>query len=248
MNNILIPLIISTIAGLSTLLGGVVVFFNIKNRSKFLSFALSFSLSVMISISVFELIPESIVTLYKMYGLLPSLLIGVGGFIVGVSIVSKINNKIDKISNNNLYNIGILSMIALMIHNLPEGILTFMTSFKDLSMGISLAIAIMLHNVPEGISISVPIYYSTGNKLKSILYTFISGLSEPLGALLAYLLLRNIINDLTISLILILVSGIMISLSINDILPEVNSYKNKKQSIIGMILGSILVLINLILF
>lgn len=139
-------------------------------------------------------------------------------------------------------------MVALMIHNLPEGILTFMTSYKDLSMGISLGIAIMLHNIPEGISISIPIYYSTGNKFKSLLYTLISGLSEPLGALLAYMLLKNFINDLTISIILILVSGIMINLSINDILPEVNKYNKKKQSILGMFLGLILVLINLFLF
>lgn len=248
MNNIIIPLIISTIAGLSTLLGGVVVFLNIKNKESFLSFVLSFSLSVMISISVFELIPESIISLYKLYGLLPSLFIGVGGFLIGGSVVNRINSKIERISNNNLYNIGILSMVALMIHNLPEGILTFMTSYKDLSMGISLGIAIMLHNIPEGISISIPIYYSTGNKFKSLLYTLISGLSEPLGALLAYILLKNFINDLTISIILILVSGIMINLSINDILPEVNKYNKKKQSILGMILGLILVLINLFLF
>ena len=89
-------------------------------------------------------------------------------------------------------------MIAIILHNVPEGIATFISSSKDISLGISLAIAITLHNIPEGISISIPIYYSTKSKFKALLYTFISGVSEPIGALIAYLFLSKYINDFII--------------------------------------------------
>ena len=249
MNEIVLPLLISSLAGLSTLIGGAVVFFKFKDKEAFLAFALSFSLSVMISISVLDLIPSSFTTLYNKYGLLLALIIGVGVFIIGKLVVTKINDKIVLLhKSNKLYRVGVLSMIALMIHNFPEGIATFMTAYNDLSMGISLGIAIMLHNIPEGVSISVPIYYSTGNKFKGLLYTLISGLAEPLGALMAYIVLKPFINDLMISIVLILVAGIMITLAIEEMLPEANSHNKTKQSILGLIIGLILVIINMLLF
>lgn len=248
MNKFTISLIISSLAGLSTLLGGVGVFIKIKNKESFLSLILSFSLSVMICISIFDLIPTSFITLYNKYGLLLALIIGVGVFLIGKGIIIKLNKIITPLQNNNLYKVGLLSMIALMIHNFPEGIATFITSYNDISMGINLGLAIMLHNIPEGISISLPIYYSTGNKLKGLLYTFISGLAEPLGALMAYILLKPFINNIMISIVLILVAGIMITLSIEELLPEVNSYNKKKESIIGLVLGFIIIIVNLLIF
>lgn len=248
-NNIWIALLISTFAGLSTLIGGLIVFAKFKDREGFISFALSFSLSVMISISVFDLIPESAKTLVSIYGVPWTIILGVSIFICGKLLVNVINTKVEKYKkSNNLYRVGILSMIALMVHNFPEGIATFMTAFNDLSMGISLGIAIMLHNVPEGISISVPIYYATGSKFKGLLYSFISGLAEPLGALMAYVVLKRFISESTISIVLILVAGIMITLAIDEMLPEANKYNKKRQTILGLILGLILVLINVIVF
>ena len=249
MNNIFIPLLISSLAGLSTLIGGLIVFIKFKDREGFISFALSFSLSVMLSLSIFELIPESMIKLNNKFGFAWALLVGLAVFTLGRIIVTKLNNKIALLSkNNNLYRVGVLSMLALMLHNFPEGIATFMTAYNDLSMGISLGIAIMLHNIPEGISISVPIYYATGNKKRGLLYSFISGLAEPLGAILAYIVLKNFISDITISIVLIFVAGIMITLAIEEMLPEANKYNKKKQNIIGLILGVILVLINLLIF
>lgn len=139
-------------------------------------------------------------------------------------------------------------MIALMLHNFPEGIATFMSAYNDLGNGISLAVAIMLHNIPEGISIAVPIYYATGSKRRGLLYSFISGIAEPLGALLAYVLLKNYINNITISIVLLIVSGLMITLAINEMLPEALSYNKKRENLIGLIIGLIIVLINVLLF
>lgn len=247
--NVVYSLLISSFAGISTLLGGLVVYFKFKDKNSFIAFALSFSLSVMISLSIFELLPDSFITLSSRFGLLVGIIFTTVMFLVGKFLVTKINKKLALLQNkDNLYRVGLLSMIALMLHNFPEGIATFMASYNDLSAGISLGIAIMLHNIPEGISISVPIYYATGSKKRGVIYSLISGLAEPLGAILAFIVLKNYINDITIALVLVIVAGIMITISINEMLPEVNSYNKKNISILGMIIGVILVIVNLMLF
>lgn len=247
--NVVYSLLISSFAGISTLLGGLVVYFKFKDKKSFIAFALSFSLSVMISLSIFELLPDSFITLSSRFGLLVGIIFTTVMFLVGKFLVTKINKKLALLQNkDNLYRVGLLSMIALMLHNFPEGIATFMASYNDLSAGISLGIAIMLHNIPEGISISVPIYYATGSKKRGVIYSLISGLAEPLGAILAFIVLKNYINDVTIALVLVIVAGIMITISINEMLPEVNSYNKKNISILGMIIGVILVIVNLLLF
>lgn len=247
--NVVYSLLISSFAGISTLLGGLVVYFKFKDKNSFIAFALSFSLSVMISLSIFELLPDSFITLSSRFGLLVGIIFTTVMFLIGKFLVTKINKKLALLQNkDNLYRVGLLSMIALMLHNFPEGIATFMASYNDLSAGISLGIAIMLHNIPEGISISVPIYYATGSKKRGVIYSLISGLAEPLGAILAFIVLKNYINEITIALVLVIVAGIMITISINEMLPEVNSYNKKNISILGMIIGVILVIVNLLLF
>lgn len=244
---ILIPLLISTIAGLSTTLGALVIFLKIKsqNINKFITFCLSFSIAIMIGISITELIPESLFQLLNKNwsrGIITSIL----SFIVGVILIKIFTVLIDKQKKNttNLYKLGILSMLALMIHNFPEGIATFLSAYQNMDLGIKLGIAIMLHNIPEGISIAVPIYYSTGSKKEAIKKAFISGLAEPLGAILAFLLFKNFITDTFISIILLLVAGIMITISIEEIYPEVRKYKEYKLFYLGMFVGVVLLLIN----
>ena len=202
----------------------------------------------MLSISIFELIPDSTFTLYDKFGLIWTIIIGSSMFILGKTIVTKLNNKITLLSNNNLYRVGVLSMIALLVHNFPEGIATFMASYNDLSSGINLGIAIMLHNIPEGISIAVPIYYASNKKSRGLIMSLISGLAEPLGAILAYILLKDYISDCLISIVLMIVSGIMVTLAINEMLPEVNKYNYKNVSITAMIIGLILVLTTTFIF
>ena len=247
MNNILIPFLISMLAGLSTLIGCLFIYIKPKNVDKFIGISLSFSATIMILISILELIPEGFFYLNNKYGLLYSVLILILMLLIGYLINIFINKKINTTSNSNLYKVGILSMIALMIHNLPEGILTFLTSTIDLKLGIKLSLAIMMHNIPEGIAIAVPIYYATNSKYKAIKNTLISGLSEPLGALLAYLFLYRFISDTMISIILLFVAGIMISISINDIFEEARNYSNK-HTIIGFIIGLIFVLFSGLIF
>jgi len=242
-------LLVSTIAGMSTVIGGLIIFINVNNKNinKFISFCLSFSISIMIGISITDLIPSSFFNVmldYKSYIGIPITLLS---FIIGGLIVYIIN-KLLKNNDDSLYKLGILSMLALILHNFPEGIATFMGSIKDTTLGIKLSIAIMLHNIPEGISIAVPIYYATKSKKKALFNTFLSGLAEPLGALLAYLIFKKYVTDLMLSIVLLLVAGIMITLSINEMLPKALSYKENKFMYIGFIIGIILIVFNHFLF
>ena len=133
-----------------------------------------------------------------------------------------------------------------MLHNFPEGIITFLSSLYDIKIGIKLSIAIAIHNIPEGISIAMPIYYSTKNKAKAILYSLLSGLAEPVGAILSYLFISKFINNIILSVIVILVAFLMINLAIEEIFPKINR-ANKKTYLYGLVVGLIIVLINNIL-
>lgn len=245
-------LLVSTIAGLSTVLGGLVIFFKFKedNILKFITASLSFSLAIMIGISITDLIPESTFILLKNFGVEKGIVLSFIAFIIGIILIHCLQKIIKKteMKKSDLYKLGILNMLALILHNFPEGIATFMSSYKDMSMGIKLALAIAFHNIPEGISIAVPIYYATNSKREALFKTLLSGVAEPIGALLAYIFLSKFITDSLISLILLLVAGIMITLAIEGILPKAKKYNLNKYLYLGMIVGLGLILFNYFIF
>ena len=158
-----------------------------------------------------------------------------------------VSNLLDnKLSNNKpLYKVGMISMIALIIHNIPEGIVTFLTSNYNLKLGITLAVALALHNIPEGISISVPIYYSTNNKKKAFFYTFISGMSEFIGAIIAFLLLQGFNNNIFLGCLYAFTSGIMIYISLIELLPTSLEYKNNLLTYLFFIFGIIFICVSI---
>lgn len=242
------PILITFIAGISTVLGSIFIFLNIKekNINKFITFSLSLSLIIMILISVTELIPEAAIAIFRNYSFLVALLIVLSVSIIGYFAI----NIIDKISKNtnNLYKLGIINMIVLILHNMPEGIITFLSSTQDTFLGLKLCIAIMLHNIPEGIAIAVPIYYGTKSKIKAITMTLVSGLSEPLGAILTYFLFKNYITPNTLNIILLFVGAVMITLSINKLFPEAEKLKEPKFIYIGILTGFILITILELVF
>lgn len=238
MNNIMFSFLVTGIAGLSTILGMIPVFFKVKNKDKIIAASLSFASGVMLSVSIFSLFPESISLLKSTYNgkgiFVITLLFALIGILLS-SFIDKILRKID----NKLYKLGIINMIALMIHNIPEGILTFSTTTTNISLGLTLALSIMFHNIPEGISISIPIYYSTKSKMKAFIYTFISGFSEILGAVITYLFLYKYISNSFIGIILSMTFGIMSYISLFELLPNSLSYQQKKYSIFFFIIGFI---------
>ena len=186
-------LILTTIAGLSTLLGTIPIFINKKNN--IIISALSFAAGVMITVSIIDLIPEAVNYIEKTIMPFPTIIITSIFIVIGIIISMTIDKYINMKREGELYKIGLISMIAIIMHNIPEGIITYLSSETNIKLGISLTIAIALHNIPEGITIAIPIYYSTKSKIKAITYTLISALSEPLGALLTMLFLKKIANN-----------------------------------------------------
>ena len=227
-------IIVSSIAGISTLVGYLFIYIK-ADKNKVISKSLSFASGVMLTLSLVDLIPTSINYL-KMDN--RSLLYAVLFFFVGIILCLIINNKIKE--NDVLYKTGILSMIGIMIHNIPEGIVTYILSTVDMKLGLIFAIAIILHNIPEGISISVPIYYSKKSKKKAFLYTMISGLSEPLGALLSQIFLYKYISNFLIAILFSLIAGLMSYISIFELMKTSFKYDKNK---IYILYGSFFILI-----
>lgn len=235
MNQNAYSFLLTTIAGLSTLIGFLFLWIKSKEKKNLISICLSFAAGVMISISLMELFPEAILLLHQKYDFTISLLLSLIFANIGV-ILSKWINKYIKIDNK-LYHLGIVSMIVIALHNLPEGIATYLTSEKNIHLGFSLAFSIALHNIPEGVTIAIPIYYATKNKSKAFLYTLIAGISEPIGAILAHFLLRPWINNIFMGNLYSFIAGMMIYISITELLPEALSYTQHKKTIFSFIVG-----------
>ena len=240
MNNIVFSFIITFIAGFSTLLGFLLVFKK-KNKNIIIS-SLAFAAGIMLTVSLIDLLPESFKLLITTNSPFKTILISFVFVLIGM-IISSIINKYIKVDNK-LFEVGILSMIVIILHNIPEGIITFVTATSDMKLGIILAIAITLHNIPEGISISVPIYYATNSKIKAFLYTFISALSEPFGAFITYLFLKNYVNNVNMGMLFSLIAGIMTYISIFELLPTSFSYKKKIITIVSFMIGVIFMLVT----
>lgn len=248
MSNVTMGFILTIIAGLSTLLGLIAIYIKVQNQDKIICSALAFAAGVMICVSITDLVPESINMLKNSLSGIMIPIISFIFIILGVIISMLIDKSIPDINNSSsLYKVGIISMLAIILHNIPEGIATFISTTKSTTLGISLTTAIALHNIPEGISIGVPIYYSTKSKKKAFLYTLISALSEPFGALLTYIFLFPYINDFILGLLFSLIAGIMLQISFCELIPESKGYNLKKIYMISLSLGVLFMLIHYII-
>ena len=244
MNNISFAFILTIIAGLSTMLG--TIFILKKKNENIIVASLAFAAGVMFTVSLTDLIPESYNLLINIFPKFPAIIYMLIFVVSGILFSIFIDKYIP--TDNNLYRVGVFAMLAIIIHNIPEGIATFMATNTNIMLGISLTIAIALHNIPEGISISIPIYYATNSKFKAIFYTFISAVSEPFGALLTYLFLSNYINDRIMGFLFGIIAGIMIHISMYELLPTSKSYNKLSITYCFFILGVLLMIINHFVF
>ena len=244
MNNISFAFILTIIAGLSTMLG--TIFILKKKNENIIVASLAFAAGVMFTVSLTDLIPESYNLLINIFPKFPAIIYMLIFVVSGILFSIFIDKYIP--TDNNLYRVGVFAMLAIIIHNIPEGIATFMATNTNIMLGISLTIAIALHNIPEGISISIPIYYATNSKFKAIFYTFISAVSEPFGALLTYLFLSNYINDRIMGFLFGIIAGIMIHISMYELLPTSKSYNKLNTTYLFFILGVSLMIINHFVF
>lgn len=248
MNISLYSFLLTFIAGLSTMIGALLIFFKTKTN-KIIIGSLSFASGVMFTVSICDLIPEAINLLkFKSYIEIPLITVFmVIGALFSITIDKYLPSKQNG-SKNSLFRIGIISMFAIIAHNVPEGIATFIATNTNINLGISLTIAIALHNIPEGISIAIPIYYATKSRGRALLYTLISGMSEPLGALLAFLFLKPFMNDTIMGILMAIIAGIMIHISCYELLPTSLKYNNKKITYIFLFLGFLCMIISHFMF
>lgn len=238
---------ITSLAGISTILGFFVLW--IKNQENMIAKALGFSSSVLLFVSIFDLMPSSFSYFKKAFLSGFHILFCILFLLLGILLSTIMNENVQKRigDNNSLYQIGILSMLAIILHNIPEGIITYLTTTMEYKAGIFLALSIACHNIPEGICIAIPIYYSTNSKWKAFKMVLLSALSEPLGALIAFLFLQDKLSDMMIGIFLALVAGIMISLALLEILPEANKY-SLKHTIIYFFIGLFIMFLSHLLF
>ncbi|AYE35114.1 zinc transporter ZupT [Clostridium septicum] len=272
MDNVLVAFLITLFAGLATGIGSCIAFFVKKTNKKFLSISLGFSAGVMIYVSMVEIMSEAKRALVAEIGEKNGSLITVLSFFLGMLLIALIDklvpsfenphevrnienienksilNKDDINRDNKLLRMGVFTALVIGIHNFPEGLATFISALGDMKIAIPIAIAIAIHNIPEGISISVPIYYATGDKKKAFIYSFLSGMSEPLGALVGYIFLKNIFNDIIFGVVFAAVAGIMVFISLDELLPAAKEYGEHHLSIYGLISGMFVMAISLILF
>lgn len=254
-------------AGLSTGIGSALAFFTKKTDTRFLAGALGFSAGVMIYVSTIEIFAKAKQTLENALGNPNGYWITTIAFFGGMALIAVIDKLVPSTDNphepkdpveqaadpkngkeNNLIRMSLFSALAITIHNFPEGLATFTSALKEPALGISIAAAIAIHNIPEGIAVSVPFYYATGNKAKAFGLSFLSGLSEPLGALIGYLLLMPFFNDMVFGILFAAVAGIMVFISLDELLPAAEKYGNHHVAIYGLIGGMVVMAVSLLLF
>ncbi|MCD4768835.1 MAG: zinc transporter ZupT [Bacteroidales bacterium] len=255
--------LLTLFAGLSTGIGSALAFFTKKTNTKFLSISLGFSAGVMIYVSFVEILTKANESLSSVLGDKPGTWLTAGSFFAGILFIALIDRLIPSVenphevkriedmekkgSNTKLMRMGIFTALAIGIHNFPEGLATFTAALNDPQLGLAIAIAIAIHNIPEGIAVSVPIYYATGNRKKAFLLSFLSGLSEPVGALIGYAILMPFMSDTTFGVLFAAVAGIMVFISLDELLPAAREYGEHHLSIYGLIIGMAVMAISLLI-
>lgn len=261
--NILIAFLLTLIAGLCTGIGSCIAFFAKRTNRKFLSVSLGFSAGVMIYVSMIEIFVKAQESLISSMGERAGSWTTVIAFFGGMMFIAIIDKmipseknphevktieNIKSIENKKLMRMGVFTALAIAIHNFPEGLATFVSALQEPTLAIPIVIAIAIHNIPEGIAVSVPIYQSTGSKGKAFKYSFLSGLAEPVGALVGWLILMPIMNDIVFGIIFAGVAGIMVFISFDELLPAAREYGEHHLSLYGLIIGMVVMGISLLLF
>ncbi|MDD4500651.1 MAG: zinc transporter ZupT [Bacteroidales bacterium] len=251
-SQIIIAFTLTLFAGLATGIGSLVAFLTKRTNTNFLSLTLGFSAGVMIYISFMELVPEAGKVLNDLQ-LMLSFFGGIGLIAIIDFLIPEDENPHeihlaeDMEKNNRLKRMGIMLALSIAIHNFPEGIAAFMSGLNSLEVGIPIALAIAIHNIPEGIAVSVPIYHSTGSRKKAFWYSFLSGLAEPVGALVAILILFPLWSPMLEGVVLAGVSGIMVYISIDELLPGAERFGKHHLSILGFIAGMAVMAVSLLI-
>jgi ZIP family zinc transporter len=262
------------IAGLATGVGSGIALVSKRTTSRFLSVSLGFSAGVMIFVSLAELFAQSVAQLSAVWGARPGYWVAICGFFGGMALIALIDRLVPPAVNPHearakeaaeneavdarvcpdegaagrgakLLRTGLLTALVVTIHNFPEGIATLLSSLQSPKLGFAIAFAIAIHNIPEGIAISVPVYYATGSRTKAFWYSFASGLAEPLGAAIGFLFLRRHLGGPVLGVALSAVAGIMIYISLDELLPTAKEYGEHHLAMAGLFGGMAVMAVSL---
>jgi ZIP family zinc transporter len=280
MSNVVLAFGLTLFAGLATGIGSAIAFAAKRSSYRFLSISTGFSAGVMLYVSFMEIMPKGTAALRAEYGDYWSAWIGVASFFGGLLLIALIDNLIPSAENphempsesasaalhkdgeappgygdhHKLFRVGLFTALAIGIHNFPEGLATFLSALEDPKVGAAIAVAIAIHNIPEGMSVSVPIFFATGNRRKAFIYSFLSGLFEPLGALLGYLGIlfflggdNGGIPSHIMGYLFGGVAGIMVYVSLDELLPTSRAYGKGHDSLLGLCAGMFVMALSLLL-
>ena len=260
--------LLTLFAGLATAIGSVIALFAKRTNTRLLSIALGFSAGVMIYVSLVEILPKGQEALADEMSDTAAGWLAIFMFFTGIGLIALIDRLVPSYENPHearrveemperpseiphdraLLRMGMMSALAIGLHNFPEGLATFVAALQDPALGFTIAAAVAIHNVPEGVAVSVPIYYATGSRRKAFLYSASSGLSEPVGAIVGYVFLRAILGDLAMGLLFAFVAGIMVYVSLDELLPTAREYGEHHLAMGGVAAGMGVMAVSLLLF
>ena len=267
-SSVLFAFSLTLFAGLSTGIGSALAFFTKSTNIRFLTGSLGFSAGVMIYVAMIEIFVKARDALSTAVGESQGYLMTTVAFFGGMLLIAIIDKFVPSFENphelrgveemegsiedikkkNKLHRMGIFSAIAIAIHNFPEGLATFIGALQDPALGVSIAVAIAIHNIPEGIAVSVPLYYATGNRKKAFGLSFLSGLAEPVGALVGFFIFFRFINDFVFGFLFAMVAGIMVFISLDELLPAAEKYGEHHVAMYGVVGGMVVMAGSLVLF
>ncbi len=258
MSNAEVAIILTALAGLSTSIGGIIAVFSKNTNKKFLAFSLGISAGVMLYVSFMELLAKAMYVLSSDCGAKLGAALAAASFFCGMflaALIDKFIPEADMLSvansrggDSKLLRTGLVTALALAIHNFPEGMATFVSALGSPVMAIPIVAAIAIHNIPEGIAVAVPIYFATGSKKKAFLYSFVSGIAEPIGAIVGYLILLPYISELVNAYVFAVVAGLMVFISVDELLPSAREYSQSHLAVYGLVVGMMVMAISLIGF
>jgi len=259
-------------AGLATGIGSTIAFFAKTTNKGFFATSMGFSAGVMIYLSFVEIMPKSTAYLGEYLPEVEAAAVAAGALVAGLVLMAVIdalvpsganpheNTQVELLGESQtplpevqdatdkvLLRMGVFVALAIAIHNFPEGLATFLLVLDDPQIGIALAIAVAMHNIPEGIAVSVPVYYATKSRLKAFRLSFLSGLAEPAGAVIGYLILAQFLNHFVLGVIFAMVAGVMVFLAIDTLLPTARNSARGHLTVYGVIAGMAVMAASLVL-